>query len=356
MAEEDTSQKTEDPTQKRLDDARKKGQVVNSKEVSTFFTLFAATAVVIMFAPWVAEGVRQAVLVYVERPHTIDADGGNLRRVLSDTLFDVASLLALPVLFLLVAGVTGNVVVSGFVVAGERIQIKWSKLNVINGLKQMFSLKSFVEFGKSLLKIVLVGGILFWLIWPEMRMVMLFTDMAAITVLSEIHERMVVMMIAVAGLMAVVAGMDYAYQRYEFMKQMRMSKQDVKDEHKQQEGDPMVKAKIRQLRTERAQQRMMQDVPEADVVITNPTHFAVALKYDMKEMAAPMCIAKGQDNIALKIREVAEENDVVVVENPPVARALYATVEIDQVIPPEHYQAVAEIISYVYKLRNKKFN
>ncbi|HCW66445.1 MAG TPA: flagellar biosynthesis protein FlhB, partial [Thalassospira lucentensis] len=172
--------------------------------------------------------------------------------------------------------------------------------------------------------------------------------------LERLYDMIVILLIATISLTAVIAGLDFAYQRYEFNKQMKMSKQEIKDEYKQTEGSPEIKAKVRQIRMQRAQQRMMSNVPDADVVITNPTHFAVALKYDIDTMGAPMCVAKGQDNIALKIREVAEENGVTVMENPPVARALFATVEIDQEVPPEHYKAVAEIISFVFRQKGKK--
>lgn len=186
---------------------------------------------------------------------------------------------------------------------------------------------------------------------PRLRILASYDPMEMLGFLSFLSLKI---MVGACCVMFIVAILDYVYQRFEFMKQMRMSKQEIKDEHKQQEGDPLVKSKLRQIRMERARQRMMANVPSADVVITNPTHFAVALKYDTGIMGAPICIAKGVDTVAFRIRELAEELDIPVVENPPLARALHASVDLDEEIPYEHYKAVAEVISYVYRLKGKK--
>jgi len=190
-------------------------------------------------------------------------------------------------------------------------------------------------------------------IWPDRDMVLDMPSMEVQDVLAMVRLEAVKVVIAVLSVMTIVTLIDVLYQRYQHLKEMRMTKQQVKDEHKQSEGDPMIKGRLRQIRAERARKRMMAAVPEADVVITNPTHFAVALKYDQATMAAPKLLAKGVDNLAFKIREVAEENDIPIVENPPVARALHAAVDIDQEIPPEHYKAVAEIIGYVMNLKRR---
>lgn len=357
MAEDtDDSQKTEDPTQKKLDEARKKGQVATSRELMNFFTLFGGALVVIMLSPSVASGVSELVFPFIERPHLIATDGGSLRLVARDLLLGLLGALAVPFLLLVVLAAAGSIVQNGLVVSVERIVPKPEKINPLNGLKQKFSLRTLVEFLRDMLKMVIVGGIITWVVWPELRDIEILPQIELPQLLERLWELVVLMMIALLSALAVIAGLDFAYQKYEFIKSMRMSKQEIKDEMKQSEGDPQVKGRIRQIRMDRARARMMQAVPQADVVVTNPTHFAVALKYDIGNMEAPICVAKGQDRVALKIREVAAANDVSVVENPPVARALYATVEIDQQIPPEHYQAVAKIISYVYKLKGRKFN
>ena len=284
MAEEDDSQKTEDPTSKKLEDARKKGQVPVSKEVGNFMLLFGGGLVLMMLGPSMAEAVRDLSLGFIEHPHMIDVSRAGMPILFKDVMLGMLWVLGIPFVLLVFFAAAGHLLQNGLVVAVDRIEPKPEKLNPLKGLKNQFSMKTMVEFNK----------------------------------------------------------------------QMKMSKQEIKDEYKQTEGSPEIKAKVRQIRMQRAQQRMMSNVPDADVVITNPTHFAVALKYDIDTMGAPMCVAKGQDNIALKIREVAEENGVTVMENPPVARALFATVEIDQEVPPEHYKAVAEIISFVFRQKGKK--
>ena len=355
MAEEDDASKTEEPTEKKLSDARKKGQVATSKEVGSFFVLLGGTIMILLMAPGMAEGVMRVVIPFVERPDMIEVDGAAMLKTTISILQGLAFSIGLPILMLLVFSVLGHVIQNGLLVAGERIKPDLKKINPIKGLQNIFGMKNLVEFLKAIIKLVLVGLILVLVIIPELDNVPAYVSFSLKGVINELYDMVAIMLIVVLSLTAIIAALDFSYQKYEFKKKMRMTQQEVKEEHKQTEGSPEIKAKIRQIRNERAQQRMMQAVPSADVVVTNPTHYAVALKYDIDTMAAPVCVAKGQDNIALKIREVAEENDVVVIENPPVARALHATVDIDQQVPPEHYQAVAEIISYVYKLRKRKF-
>ena len=356
MAEEnDDASKTEEPTDKKLADARKKGQVATSKEVGSFFVLLGGTIMILLMAPGMAEGVMRVVIPFVERPDMMEMNGPALLKTAISILQGLAFSIGLPILMLLVFGVLGHVVQNGLLFAGERIKPDLGKINPLKGLKNIFGMKNLVEFFKAVLKLVLVGLILVLIITPELDNIPAYTGFSLKSVIDELYDMTAIMLIVVLSLTAIIAALDFSYQKYEFKKRMRMTQQEVKEEHKQTEGSPEIKAKIRQIRTERAQQRMMQAVPTADVVVTNPTHYAVALKYDIDTMVAPVCVAKGQDNIALKIREVAEEHDVVIMENPPVARALYATVDIDQQVPPEHYQAVAEIISYVYKLKKRKF-
>ena len=240
---------------------------------------------------------------------------------------------------------------TGLIWATEKIKPDPSKISLIKGVKTKFSLRAIVEFLKGIAKIGLVSVVAFGLVVPFLGDIALIPAFELVQTLDRIHILAIWLMVGTVLVMTVVAALDFLYQKYAHLKQMRMTKQDVKDEQKQAEGDPLIRARIRKLRMERAQNRMMAAVPEADVVVTNPTHFAIALEYKMDDMPAPKLVAKGVDYLARRIREVALENDVPVVENPPLARALYATVEVDEEIPEEHYKAVAEIIGYVMRLR-----
>ncbi|OKH89049.1 flagellar biosynthesis protein FlhB [Thalassospira sp. TSL5-1] len=356
MAEgEDDSQKTEEPSQKKLDDAREKGQVPVSKEVGNFMLLFGGALVIMMMAPGMADSVRDYSLQFITHPNSFSFNQDGVRALWLDMIIGFFKIMGVPFLLLMFFAAAGHLVQNGLVISSERIKVDITKLSPLKGLKNLFSMKTMVEFVKNILKIILVGSVLAVVIIPKIDDIGIYPLMSLPEILDNLYQLIIILMIAAVSLTAVIAGADFAYQRYEFNKSMRMSKQEIKDEYKQTEGSPEIKAKVRQIRMERAQKRMMQNVPSADVVITNPTHYAVALKYDMDAMQAPRCVAKGQDNVALRIREVAKENDVTVLENPPVARALFATVEVDQEIPPEHYKAVAEIISYVFRLRGKKF-
>ncbi len=356
MAEgEDDSQKTEDPSQKKLDDAREKGQVPVSKEVGNFMLLFGGALVIMMMAPGMADGVRDYSLQFLLHPQDFSFDEDSMQALWLNMIVGFFKIMGVPFLLLVFFAAAGHLVQNGLVISTERIKVDITKLSPLKGLKNLFSMKTMVEFVKNILKIVLVGSVLALVIIPKISDIEIYPLMSLPEILDHLYQLIILLLIAAVSLTAVIAGADFAYQRYEFNKSMRMSKQEIKDEYKQTEGSPEIKAKVRQIRMERAQKRMMQNVPSSDVVITNPTHYAVALKYDMSSMQAPRCVAKGQDNVALRIREVAKENDVTVLENPPVARALFASVEVDQEIPPEHYKAVAEIISYVFRLRGKKF-
>ena len=355
MAEEqqDASQKTEEPTQKRQQDARDKGQVAKSQEVSHWFMILAFAILVAFFLPASARRVGDVLLPFIQMPHAMRLDPGALARLLADTVGALGLALLLPLLFLLVAAFLSGFVQTGLIISAEQIKPKWEKLSLIKGFKRQFSLRALVEFSKGLFKLTIVGLVIGLVLWPEHESIPAIATLEMTQFLELVRALGLRILIAVVAVMTVIAGLDFLFQKSQHLKQLRMSKQELKDEYKQTEGDPMVKARLRQIRTERARQRMMAAVPEADVVVTNPTHYAVALKYDMGSMAAPKVTAKGVDNIALKIREVAEEHKVPLVENPPLARALYAAVEIDQEVPPDHYKAVAEVISYIMRLKGK---
>ncbi len=351
--DQDDSQKTEEPTPHKLSEARDKGNVISSQEVSSFAILLGGALVTAFLGTFAAERLANATGGLLANVHAITFDSKNVAKALLEVLFEVSIGMAPIALLLMVLGAGAKLAVSGFLFSGEGMKPSLQKLSPIKGLKRMFSLKSLVEFVKGLLKIVIVGAIVYLLAVPEVDRVEILMHMDIAATVEETRSVLLRMFSGVVAVMAVIAALDYMYQRHEYMKQMRMSKQEIKDEHKQSEGDPMIKGRLRQIRAERARTRMMAAVPTADVVVTNPTHFAVALKYDIDSMGAPRVVAKGADEVAMRIREVANENDVPIVENPPLARALFSAADIDEEIPPEQYKAVAEVISYVFKLKNK---
>jgi flagellar biosynthesis protein FlhB len=253
----------------------------------------------------------------------------------------------------MLSGLAGNLIQHGPVFTFEKIKPDLSKLSLISGLKRMFGFDGFTNLLKGLLKITIVGAAVWTQLWPERGGLAAVLLQSPEGVAGDMTHLLFKVMVAALSAMAFIAGADYLLQRFQFIKRNRMSKQEIKEEFRQTEGDPVVKAKVRQIRMERAKRRMIAAVPGATVVITNPTHFAVALKYESGKMAAPVCVAKGADALALRIREVAKENNVPVIENPPLARALYATVEVDEAIPAEHYKAVAQVIGYVMRLTGK---
>ncbi len=357
MAEEggtDDSQKTEDPTPRRLEDARKKGQVVYSREVTSWVVLFASTLLIVGAGPGIGTSLKDTLQVFLARPHDLLADPGGLGRVLTGMMAEVSLVLILPLLMLAVAAILSAFVQTGPILSAESIKPDLKKLSPIAGFGRMFSKKAIAEFVKGLAKLGVVGAAMFFAIRPFFDGAVHYVGLDLNQSLFELEVLFLKLMVAALLVMFVIAIADYVYQRYEFMQKMKMSKQEIKDEYKQTEGDPHVKGRLRQLREQKARQRMIQAVPTADVVITNPTHYAVALKYDIKEMDAPTLVAKGTDLVAQKIKEVARENKVPVLENPALARALFDSMDLDQQIPTEHFKAVAEVISYVFKLKGRK--
>ncbi len=352
MAEEqDKAQKTEEPTPRKLQQGREKGDVPKSREVNNFFLLLAATVAVGFMGPGIMYRIQGKLRSFFEQAHMLSLDMGGLGRILAGAVTEIAMLLALPMVLFVVVAVLSGIVQHGLLFAVDGMKPKLSKMSPMSGLKRQFSLQSTTEFLKGLVKLSIVAGIGVALMYPEYQRLPTWVGRSLDSMLGELHRLIVLLLIATVLVMAAVAGLDFLYQKFEHRRKNRMTKQEVKEENKQMEGDPLVKGKLKQIRMERARRRMMQSVPEADVVITNPTHFAVALKYDMDSMMAPRLIAKGHDELALRIRQVAGEHDVPIVENPPLAQALYYGVELDDEVPREHYRAVAEVISYVMRLK-----
>ena len=354
MAEQpDKDQRTHDPTQKRLDDARKKGEVATAPEMRHALMMLGAT-IVIGWAGLAALGEIGALLSSIwGGADGIRLDGHGAQDFATGVLSHMALSLA-PVLAIMFVSAVAILFLQGPVTFNwTRVAPKWSKLNPFSGLQRLFGVKALVEFAKTLAKFCAIGLCVYLVLRPRFGGLDQLVGYGA-GALGEVAGRLAFETIrAVAVLVALLAVFDFVYQRRAFFKKMRMSLQELKDEHKQSDGDPLIKSRIRQIQMQASRRRMMAAVPDASVIITNPTHYAVALKYDHGAMAAPVVVAKGVDAVAMRIREVAKGADVPIVEAPPLARALYAAVEIDRPIPIEHYAAVAEIIGYVMKLARK---
>lgn len=354
MAEDsDDSERTEEPSSKKLEKARGEGQIVQSQEVRSWAMLFGTTLGAMMLMPGLLRDVNRAVLKYVESPHALSVEPSSLRNLFAGLSLDLALALA-PILgLLMLVAVAGNITQFGLVSSPKKMAPKWSNLSPMLGLKRMFGVRAWMEFFKGLMKLAVVGVVVWWVAYPLLTDFDLMPARDVLAMLDRLWTIAIRLAMATVGVMTFIAALDFGYQFFAHMKKMRMTKQEVKDEHKQTEGDPLIKSRIRRIRMERARKRMMAAVPSATVVVTNPTHYAVALSYKIEEMQAPTLVAKGVDFLAKRIRELAEEHDVPVVENPPLARALYAAVDIDQEIPHEHYKAVAEVVGYVMRLKGK---
>lgn len=349
----DPSQQTEEPTQKRLDEAREHGDVVKSSEVQTLILLLGGTLAIAMFGQSAALGLARSIRIFLAEPDQIGIGPGEMIGLMRELLGRLALILGPIFVFMMVAGLAGNIFQSRPVFTFEKIKPSFTKLSPVSGLKRMFGIDGFTNLFKGMLKIVIVGAAVWTQLWPERGGLGAVLEQSPAGIAGDMTHLLFKVLIAALTAMAAIAGADYVLQRFQFLKRNRMSKHEIKEEYRQTEGDPMIKARIRQIRQERAKRRMIAAVPEATVVIANPTHFAVALKYESGKMAAPVCVAKGVDVLALRIREVAKEHGVPVVENPPLARALHAAVDLDEAIPPEHYKAVAQIIGYVMRLTGK---
>jgi len=354
VADEDQSQKTEEPTARKLSQAREKGQVASSQEVKSWAVLMGGTAALAMVVPWMMTGLAEYCATFIEQAASIRIEQEAFVGVVVDIMLKMGFYSAPFMAILFVVAIISNVAQVGLLVAVDKIKPELKKVSIFAGIKRMFSMRSIVEFIKGIFKLTVLAIVAVIMVLPWFDDVRVMPDMDIQHILDRLFVVSLTVMAASVIVMTMVAALDFAYQKFDFIKNLRMSHQDIKDEFKDTEGDPKIKARIRQIRTQRAQQRMMDNVPSADVVITNPTHFAVALQYKVDDMQAPRLVAKGMDSLAFRIREMAEANDVPIVENPPLARALYASVELDQEVPVEHYEAVAEVIGYIMKLKGKK--
>ncbi|OPY95209.1 flagellar biosynthesis protein FlhB [Bradyrhizobium sacchari] len=351
MAEDnDPESQTEDPTQKRLDDALQRGDVAKSQEINTWFMIAGGTLVVSTFSGSVGSGLMTPMRNLLANSWMIKTDGGNLLKLMQQIEVAVLAAIGVPLLMLVLAAIAGNMLQHRLVWSAESLKPKFSKISPGAGFKRIFGKQAAANFLKGLGKLIALGVVMTVILWPERHRMEAMVRLDPAAMLGATTSMTVHLLGAVVAALAIVAIADYFFQYRSWFQRQKMSLQEIKEEFKQSEGDPHIKGKIRQLRQQRAKKRMMAAVPKASVIITNPTHYSVALSYE-RGMSAPICVAKGVDNLAFKIREIAREHDIPIVENVPLARALYATVDIDQEIPTEHYHAVAEVIGYVMRLK-----
>jgi flagellar biosynthetic protein FlhB len=352
MAEEnsESNERTEDPTPRRLEEALRRGDVVKSMEVNTWFNIAGGTLMIMVFAAPMASSLQTTFRGLVAKSYQIPTDGPALTALMKTLAFDVFAAFGVPLLLLCVAAFAGNIVQHRIVFTTELVRPQLSRISPMAGFARLFSRQALANFAKGLAKRCVVGGVMAVMLWPQRQRLAGIVTADPAMLLPFIRSIALKLLGTVVAVLAVIATADYFFQYQQWYERQKMSLQEVKEEFRQTEGDPTIKGKLRQLRATRMRKRIIAAVPKASVVITNPTHYAIALKYE-RGMNAPVCVAKGVDLIARKIREIAEQHRIPVVENPPLARALHATVEIDQEIPREHYRAVAEIIGYIMRLR-----
>ncbi len=352
MPESAGQERTEKATGKKRQEARKKGQVAQSREISSAMILLTALGVFYFAGSWIFWNLSGIISGVFQNIGSLRFAGITDASAFSIEYFSQFMLVLLPIFMpLAVVGFVANVMQVGFLISSEAIALKPSKLNPISGMKRFVSLKSMVELGKSIIKVLFIAGIAYLLVKSEIQEfpMLIHREVGQILVFIARVSLKVCFFVCVA--LIVLAIIDYIYQRWQYEQDLKMTKQEVKDEQKQTYGDPKVKARIRGVQMEMARRRMMEAVPEADVVITNPTRLAIALKFDAREMIAPRVLAKGAGHIAGRIREIAREHQIPVVEEKPLAQALYKMVEIGDYIPAELYRAVAEVLAYVYRLK-----
>ena len=354
MAEDqDQSQKTEEPTQKRLDDARKKGDIAKSQDVPVWFILLAGAALLAGAGP-IAAGIGHPLHMLLDHPHQFELEHGGAQRLMADILMSLAPWMAVVFGIIVVFALVGHLVQSMPLWTAEKIKPKLDKLSPIKGFTRLFGPQGWMNLFKAVLKLIAASLAVTVVLWPA-RMELLKTGEMDVSLLPVLlQEKSTQLFIAALVVVGLIAALDFVWQKHSFMQRMRMSREDIKQETKQTEGDPMIRARLRAIRQERSRKRMLQAVPDATVVVTNPTHYSVALKYDPDTNPAPIVVAMGVDHLALRIREAARDNEVPIIENPPLARALYATAELDEVIPREHFEAVAKVIGFVLRTAEGK--
>lgn len=353
MAEESSGEKTEKPTPKKREETRKKGEVAKSKELSSVAVLFSGLFAMGIYGTFMLSKIQELMKSLFSNPTINDLSIHGIMEFSQNLIISFVVILSPLLAAVFIGAILSNVMQVGFMVSGELIKPKFSKLNPFKGLKRLVSMQSVMELLKSILKLLIVGVTAYLTINHEMDNVSMLGELELGSIFYYISATFFKILLRCSTAIILLAAIDYAFQRWEFEKRIKMSKQEIKDEYKKTEGDPQVKSRIRGIQMEMARKRMMQAVPDADVVVTNPTHFAVAIKYDSLNMNAPKVLAKGAGEIAGKIKSLAAKHNIPVVENKELARNLYKLVEIGKEIPADLYQAVAEVLAYIYKLKGK---
>jgi flagellar biosynthetic protein FlhB len=352
MAEQSFEEKTEQPTPKKRQELKEKGEVAKSKELPSLAVLLAALVSLSLFGSFMYNHVQIIMKGSFSFPDIHNFNIPEFLKFAQNIIGRFIILLSPLLAAVFITAILSNIMQVGFILSGESITPKLSKIDPIKGFGRLFSKQSFMEFFKSLLKLTIVGGVAFLTIKGEMKYFALLGDMELNSIFVYIFKTFFKIFIRCSMAMIILVIIDYAFQKWEFENRIKMTKQEVKDEFKKSEGDPLIKSRIKSVQLEMARKRMMQDVPDADVVITNPTHLAVALKYDSLSMNAPKLIAKGSRKVAEKIKAVASEHEIPILENKELARNLYSLVEVGQEIPPALYQTVAEVLAYIYRLKS----
>lgn len=345
--------KTEDPTAKRLSDAHKKGQVAKSQDLSAAIVILVGFFTLWNSGSYMYKQLIEFTAYIFSNLSAVPMDVESVIHLFTEIMFVLVKTLAPVMLTIMLAGLAFNYYQVGFVFSTEPLSFDLNRLNPINGMGRIFSKRSLMELFKSIAKIFIVGYFVYLYIVDQVVQMpkLIFMDLQA--ALADIVDIIFKLAFEICAVLLVLGIIDFIYQKWQHKQELKMSKQDIKDEFKQLEGDPQIKGKIKQKQKQISMQRMMHEVPKADVIVTNPTHFAVALKYE-RGMTAPMIIAKGQDLVARRIRQIAREANIDIVENKPLARALYFSTEIGDIVPPQLYKAVAEVLAYVYRLKRKK--
>ncbi len=353
--EKDDDQKTEEPSEKRLEDAQKEGQAVVSKEVIHWVMLAACATVLLVVVPSSAKKIAKTILPLISMPHEMLFEASAINHLIFSLFGNVLLILAVPLSILMIAPLAAGIAQVGNSFSFSVLAPKFDRISPAKGFGRIFSQKALVEIIKSLLKIAVLGTALFFTFKSQLYHIEAWITLSLVELHTILQDLIWEIFLIFLIVLSFIAGVDYLFQRYDFKKKLKMTKQEVKEEHKESEGDPHIRQKLRQLRQERAKKRMMSAIPTATAIITNPTHYAVAILWDQSAMAAPRVVAKGKDHIALKIREIATKNKVPIVENPPLARSLFENIEIEQEIQPQHYKAVANIIHLVAKIKQRQF-
>lgn len=350
--EQDQEDKSEAPSQKRIDDAYKDGNVPKSQELGTWFVMF-GSALALAFAGSSARNFSELMTPFLARPHELVADPSGLLQISTHLMILLAGVLAGPVAVIAGFALFGSLVQHRVVASMKSVKPQFSRVSPLAGFKRVFGTEALISFVKTILKFLIVGGALVFALWPRRDDIARIIFLNPASMAGLILDDMMALVIAMLIAFGLVAGGDYLFQRLRWYNKLKMTRHDMKEEFKQQEGSPEIKMRLRQLRRKMSQQSIRTAVPKATLVVTNPTHFAVALQYE-DGMQAPRCVAKGVDHLALRIRGIAEESGVPVIEDPPLARALHRLVEVNEEIPLELYKPVAEIIGYVLRLNRSR--